>query len=102
MENLDNKQYFLHFSGSYKNGKTILPASLPIYYNSIGLGLDFSPSKESHNSLGGDSRLVQYLDCGICKNELDDPIMLNCFHSFCSNCVATRVLDNEIACYSCK
>ena len=101
MEQLHNKQHVLHFSGGYTHGQVITPpTTLPIYYNSIGLGLGYTSPKNSTNSII--SITDQYTICGICKNEFDDPVLLNCFHSFCSNCVATRILDNEVSCYSCK
>ena len=102
MEQLHNKQHFLHFSGGSTQGQVITPpTNLPIYYNSIGLGIEFNP-KNSTKLIGVQSSKVHYMICGICNNELDDPVLLNCFHSFCSNCIATRILDNEVACYSCK
>lgn len=102
MENFDDKQNFLRFSGSHNHGRAIVATSLPIYYNSIGLGIQFSQNTQTRGLLDAGATLVQHLDCGICKNELNDPILLDCFHSFCSNCVARRVLDNQVACFSCK
>ena len=102
MESFDDKQNFLHFSGSNNHGRAIVATTLPIYYNSIGLGMEFSPTTHKRGSLGAGATLVQHLNCEICKNELDDPILLDCFHSFCSSCVAKRVLDNQVECFSCK
>ena len=102
MEQLHHEQHFLHFSEGSPQGQAVAPPNkLPIFYNSIGLGLEFSP-KNSTNLMGFPSNRTEYTVCGICKNDLDEPVLLDCFHSFCSNCVAMRILDNEVACYSCK
>ena len=35
------------------------------------------------------------LECGICMNQLENPKTLNCFHSFCKDCLDDMLKFNQ-------
>jgi len=46
-------------------------------------------------------RIEEGLLCNVCNKIIKEPRFLACFHSFCTSCLLTKVVDNKITCTDC-
>ena len=49
-----------------------------------------------------DSNIANMMDCPVCLDTMDDPVSLNCGHSFCHTCISNLVRDKAVKCPMCN
>ncbi|CAH0550512.1 unnamed protein product [Brassicogethes aeneus] len=71
-------------------------------YGSVCLRNHYSDVREKNSAINKDNRqsiitLDDFIKCGICKRELQNPKMLNCQHTFCLICIQSLMMGGILS-----